>query len=101
MGIGSKLSILMKKKGTNANEVAQKADIPPQTIYSLIRRDAKKVDIDSLIKIARVLGVNAEYFSDDYEPQTIAAHHDDYQFTEEELDEIEEFKRYVLSKRKK
>lgn len=100
MGIGSKLSTLMKEKGTNANEVAQNAGIPPQTIYSLIRRDAKKVDIDSLIKIARVLEVNAEYFSDDYEPKTIAAHHDSEEWTSEELDEIEEFKRYVKSKRK-
>lgn len=32
--------------------------------------------------------------------QTIAAHHDGDDWTEEELEEIEEFKRFVLSKRK-
>ena len=33
--------------------------------------------------------------------QTIAAHHEGEQFTDEELEQIEEFKQYVLSKRKK
>ena len=37
----------------------------------------------------------------DNQINTIAAHHDDAEWTEEELEEIEEFKRYVLSKRKK
>ena len=30
---------------------------------------------------------------------TIAAHHDDVDWTDEELEEIENFKKYVLSKR--
>lgn len=34
------------------------------------------------------------------EVDTIAAHHDSEKWTQEELDEIEEFKKYVLSKRK-
>ena len=37
----------------------------------------------------------------DNQINTIAAHHDEAEWTEEELEEIEEFKRYVLSKRKK
>lgn len=35
------------------------------------------------------------------EVHTIAAHHDGTDWTEEELDEIEQFKKYILSKRKK
>ena len=35
-----------------------------------------------------------------YEPQTIAAHHDNDEWTQDELDEIEQFKAYVRSKRK-
>ncbi|MFR7445053.1 MAG: helix-turn-helix domain-containing protein [Sellimonas intestinalis] len=50
MGIGSKLTKLMKEQDTNANELASKAGVPPTTIYSLIRRDSNRVDIDSLIK---------------------------------------------------
>lgn len=65
MGIGAKLTQLMKELGTNTNELAKKAGVPAATIYSLIRRDASKVDIDSLIKIARTLGVTADYFCSD------------------------------------
>ncbi|MCD2492517.1 helix-turn-helix domain-containing protein [Lacrimispora sp. NSJ-141] len=62
MGIGSRLSELMKYRGTNANELAQKIGVAPTTIYSMIKRDSKKADIEVLIKIARELQVDAEYF---------------------------------------
>ena len=102
MGIGTKLTKLMKEQNTNANELASKAGVPAQTIYSLIRRDATKIDIDSLIKIARALGVTAEYFcSDDIaRTSTIAAHFDGDEFTEDELDEIKQFAEFVKNKRK-
>lgn len=39
---------------------------------------------------------------DKYEIKTIAAHHDDYDFTEEELAEIEQFKEFIrMRKRQK
>lgn len=65
MGIGSKLSKLMDMNGTNANELARKIDVSPQTIYSIIKRDSKKADIEVLLKLADTLGVTAEYFVDD------------------------------------
>lgn len=42
MGIGTKLSELMEANGTNANELAKKIGVSPQTIYSMIKRDSKK-----------------------------------------------------------
>ena len=96
MGIGSKLTKLMKEQDTNANELASKAGVPPTTIYSLIRRDSNRVDIDSLIKIARALGVTAEYFcKEEPEPHTRAAHFDGTEFTEEQLDRIEAFAKFI------
>ena len=68
MGIGYKLDKLMRERGTNANELAQKIGVAPTTIYSMVRRDSKKADIEVLIKIARELGVEAEYFCDDSAP---------------------------------
>ena len=62
MGIGSKLSKLLELNGTNANELANKIGVSPQTIYSIIKRDSKKADIEVLLKIADELGVTAEYF---------------------------------------
>ncbi len=65
MGIGSKLSKLMDMNDTNANELARKIDVSPQTIYSIIKRDSKRADIEVLLKLADTLGVTAEYFVDD------------------------------------
>lgn len=96
MGIGSKLTKLMKEQDTNANELASKAGVPPTTIYSLIRRDSNRVDIDSLIKIARALGVTAEYFcNEESVPHTRAAHFDGTEYTEEQLDRIEAFAKFI------
>ena len=68
MGIGIKLDQLMKERGTNANELANKVGVAPTTIYSMIKRDSKKADIEVLIKISRELGVEPEYFCDDSVP---------------------------------
>ncbi|WP_405320113.1 helix-turn-helix domain-containing protein [Frisingicoccus sp.] len=101
MGIGSKLTKLMKERNTNANELSSKAGVPATTIYSLIKRDSNRVDIDSLIKIARALGVTAEYFcnEDQPTPTTIAAHKEDGSFTPEELEKIEEYKKLLIAAR--
>lgn len=70
MGIGNKLAQLLEANKTNANELAKKIDVSPQTIYSIIKRDSKKADIEVLLKIADVFGVNAEYFVYDTLPDS-------------------------------
>lgn len=65
MGIGKKLDELMKIRNTNANELAKKVNVSPQTIYSMIKRDSKKADIEVLLKISRELHVSTEYFCED------------------------------------
>lgn len=64
MGIGSRLESLMKERHTNANELAQRIGVAPTTIYSMIKRDSKKADIDVLLSIARALDVDVSYFGD-------------------------------------
>jgi len=101
MGIGSKLSQLLDANGTNANELANKIGVSPQTIYSMIKRDSKKADIDVLLKIADSFGVNAEYFVyDEDAPHTIAAHFDGSEYTEEELEKIKEYAAFIKANRK-
>ena len=68
MSIGSKLQKLIADKQTNANELAARAKVPASTLYSIIKRDNTKADIDVLINIAKVLGVPVEYFSDEFNP---------------------------------
>ncbi|WP_411336138.1 helix-turn-helix domain-containing protein [Ruminococcus gauvreauii] len=80
MGIGLKLSQLMEIRGTNANELAKKVGVAPTTIYSMIRRDSKKADIEVLIKIAHELGVSTEYFCDNEpDPQNYEPTYEDIQ----------------------
>ena len=100
MGIGNKLDELLKKQNMTVTELARRVGVAPTTIYSIIQRNNKKVDIDVLLNIADVLGVDADYFRDSEKPVTIAAHFDGTEFTEEELDEIRNFAEYVKSKRK-
>ncbi|MDO5575193.1 MAG: helix-turn-helix transcriptional regulator [bacterium] len=101
MGIGNKLNNLLNERNMTVSELARRIDVAPTTIYSIIQRNNKKVDIDVLLNISDVLGVNAEYFRDsDDKPHTIAAHFDGNEYTEQELKEIEDFAAYVKAKRK-
>lgn len=101
MGIGKKLQTLIEQNNTNVNELAKKVGVAPTTIYSMINRDSKKADISVLLKIADVLGVNAEYFGDEQDvPLTIAAHFDGDEYTEDELTKIREFAAFVKANRK-
>lgn len=62
MGIGSILAKLLEEKGMTAADLARLADVKVTTIYSIIKRDNTKVDLDILIRISNVLGVPVEYF---------------------------------------
>lgn len=65
MGIGSKLELLLQEHHTNPNELAKKINVAPTTIYSMIKRDSRKADIEVLLKISKEFGVTTEYFCDD------------------------------------
>ncbi len=102
MGIGNKLEALLSDRQMTVKELARRVDVSPTTIYSIIQRNNKKVDIDVLIRISKTLGVTTEYFGDtDATPQTIAAHFDGDEYTEDELDKIKEFAAFVKASRKK
>ena len=102
MGIGARLMELMKERHINANELANRIGVRPSTIYSIIKRDSSRVDIDLIIKIAHALGMTADELlsGEVYErPNTLAAHFEGEEFTEEEMKDIEDFIQYVKSKR--
>ncbi len=64
MGIGKILADLLAQKNMKVSELSERAHVRPSTIYSIIKRDNMKVDLDILLNIARVLEVPAEYFKD-------------------------------------
>lgn len=62
MGIGSILAKLLAEKGMNPADLAKLTGVKVNTIYSIIKRDNTKVDLDILIRIANVLQVPVEFF---------------------------------------
>lgn len=66
MGIGKKLNVLLKQRGMTVNELSTRIRVVPMTIYSVIKRDSTKMDINMLTDIAKELEVPLEYFSDRY-----------------------------------
>lgn len=96
MAVGNKLNQLIKEKGLNANELAHQIGVTPSTIYSIINRDNKKVDISILSKISHVLDVSLEYFCDDYEdPITITLQFKEGDYTPEQLERIKLFAKFL------
>lgn len=93
---------LRDDKKLKDSDVAKATGITKST-FSDWKTGRSKPKQDKLQKIADFFGVTLDYLMNgtcDNQINTIAAHHDDAEWTEEELEEIEEFKRYVLSKRK-
>lgn len=87
MKIGAILQELLQEKNIKPAELSRVINVPASTIYSIIKRDNMKVDIDILIKISDALGVPAEYF---YDKRTTNKSND---FS---LDEKELIKKYRL-----
>lgn len=85
MGIGKILLELLNANNTNANELAKQIGVSANTLYSIIKRDNMKVDIEVLIKASDALGVPVEYF---YDKRTKATG----SFTEHEIKHIKKYR---------
>lgn len=61
MGLGKRLEDIITSRNLKVAQVAQMADVSASTLYSIIDRDNKKVDIDVLIRICKALDVSTDY----------------------------------------
>lgn len=92
---------IKKRQGLTNEDLSKKSGIPLGTLNKILSGHTPDPQFETVKAICKALGISLAAL-DDYETdsvQTIAAHHDDYNWTEEELKEIEDFKKYVLSKR--
>lgn len=82
-------------------QLAQKTGYTDRSSIAKIESGMVDLSQSKIELFAKVLGVTAGELMGytDSEVTTIAAHHEGEDFTPEELAEIEEFKKYVLSKR--
>lgn len=110
MGIGKKLSEILEQKGVNPNELAEDTGISSSTIYSIIKRDNSKIDIQALLKICKSLGVKADVFYEEYmQEQEKASHSTDNKWealriqlsalSDNELIELHNYVKYLYWKR--
>ncbi|MGI6491494.1 MAG: helix-turn-helix domain-containing protein [Pelotomaculum sp.] len=104
MSLGKRLKEARTNKGLTQEEAAKHLRITFQAL-SNYERGVRDPDTDLLKSIAALYGVTADYLlglSDVKTPiKTIAAYHDGDDWTEEELGDIEAFKNFVRSRRKK
>lgn len=100
--LGSRLNKARSDKGLTQESVAKLLGITAQAL-SNYERGARDPDTDLLARLAELYSVSADYLLGRTDiknpPETIAAHHDGDEWTEEELDSIEQFKEFIRAKR--
>lgn len=105
MSFLTKLDKLMKDRNINKSQLSKESGVPYTTIDGFYKKGTDNIKLSTLKKLSSYFGCSLDYLADDDISEdsitTIAAHHDEEEWTEEELNEIEEFKKFVLSKRNK
>lgn len=101
--LSKRLEECRKRLKLNKKEVAELLKID-QSTYGKYELGKREPDAEMLQKLADVFGTSVDYLlgrTNIKSPiETIAAHHDGEEWTEEELEEIERFKEFVRMKRK-
>lgn len=100
--------IIIERYG-NLKKFCEKIDMPWTTLDSILKRGVANSNITNVMKITKELGLDTESLATgfirdtfrDTKPATLAAHKDDENFTPEELDKIEEYKRLLVAARPK
>ena len=94
------LKIARERKGISQKEMAEQIGVAKST-YSLYESGNREPNVQTIKKIADVLNVTAdELLGLEDEPQTIAAHFDGSEYTEDELEEIKQFAAFVKNRKK-
>ncbi|MFO1441700.1 helix-turn-helix transcriptional regulator [Bacillus sp. Bva_UNVM-123] len=91
---------LCKERSITVSILEEKLDLPNNTIYQWKTRTPST---DRLEKVADYFNVSVDYLlgrTKEQDIDTIAAHYNGEDWTEDELEEIERFKEFVRLKRK-
>ena len=96
---------LMEEKGMKVSDIVKISGLPYSTVKAILERGAEKAGYVNVCKICNALGISAEkkekMVSDKtYTLNTIAAHFDGDEYTEEELNEIRQFADFVKKRRR-
>lgn len=100
MSLVDRIKKLCTARKVTVAEVERKTGISNGQIR---RWDTSSPKTENVQKVADYFNVSVDYLlgrTDDLYIETIAAHHDGDEWTDEELEEIERFKEFVRMKRK-
>lgn len=64
MQTGELIGNLAKEKGINLRQLSIKADVPYNTLYAIVKRKSSRVDVETLLKIAKALDVHLRDLAD-------------------------------------
>jgi transcriptional regulator with XRE-family HTH domain len=102
MNFGERLRQIRKEKGLTQAEVAKLLSIGESTV-SFYESGKRQPDYETLVRLSEAFKVSTDFLlgkTDIKNPiETIAAHHDGEDWTEEELEDIEKFKEFVRMRR--
>jgi DNA-binding Xre family transcriptional regulator len=105
MGLTDKLDILMKERNINKAELARESGVPYTTIDGFYKKGSENAKLSTLKKICAYFNCSLDYLADDNIDNeryvTIAAHKDGENFTADELEKIEEYKKLLIAARPK
>lgn len=94
------LKYARERRGLSQKEVAEGIGVAKST-YSLYESGNREPNVQTIKKIADFLNISADdLLGISEEPQTLAAHFEGEDFTEDEMDEIKRFAEFVKNKRK-
>ena len=107
MGISEdKLREYILSKYKSIREFTVSIDMPYSTIDSIFKRGIRKASVDNIIRICDFLNISTDaLINGEIETKsdniTIAAHKDGENFTSDELEKIEEYKKLLIAARPK
>ncbi len=104
MAFSNNLRFLRKQHALSQEQLAEKLGYKSFTTIQKWESGISEPSVSIVKTIAELFGVTMDSLvndelDDNWEPTTIAAHHEGEEWTDEELEEIERFKAFVKSKR--
>src|SRR5690554_1382686 len=104
--LGDRIRELRNENGYSQKELAEKINVAQNTVSNW-ENGTREPDNSTLVELSGIFNCSVDYLlgktniRNPYEPETIAAHHDGDEWTEEELEDIEKFKEFVRMRRNK
>ncbi len=104
MTFTEKLDLLMRERNINKSILSKESGIPYTTIDGFYKKGSENIKLSTLRNLAAYFDCSLDYLADDSttikRPLSIAAHFEGERFTEEELEEIKQFAKFVKNRRK-